>query len=49
MSMKWIEDAVCDLLVPGLAPGRADGDKRITTQYKQEKGQNFGIRIEIAY
>lgn len=48
-SLKWIEDAVCDQLVPGLKPGRADGDKRIKTTFLQEKTKRLGVRIEISY
>ena len=46
-SQKYVLDSICDLLIPGLAPGRADGDPRITTNYRQEKGKIQGIRIEI--
>lgn len=35
---KWVVDAICDQLVPGLRPGRADADERIKINYKQEKG-----------
>jgi len=38
VSQKWVLDAVCDQLVPGLRPGRADGDPRILpVVYEQEK------------
>lgn len=43
-------DKVCSLLIPGLAPGRADGDPRIKNIiYKQEKGnkKEYAIKIEI--
>lgn len=46
-SLKYVLDSVCDLLVPGLRPGQADGDPRITTSYDQEKGKKYAIRIEI--
>lgn len=39
-SQKWVLDAICDQLVPGLKPGRADGDPRIKKViYEQEKGK----------
>lgn len=39
VSQKWVLDAVCDQLVPGLRPGRADGDPRISpVTYLQETG-----------
>ena len=46
-SQKWTLDAICDLLIPGLKPGRADTDKRITASYFQEKGKKYSIKIEI--
>ena len=48
-SQKAILDTICDYLNPGLAPGRADSDKRITVEYYQEKGKKneYAIRIEI--
>jgi hypothetical protein len=48
-SLKWILDAVCDQLIPGLKPGRADGDKRLSFEYQQKKGlpRQYGIQIEI--
>lgn len=48
-SQKYVLDAICDLLIPGLRPGRADGDKRISTVYNQEKGKILGIRITIEF
>ena len=47
-SMKFFRDAIADLILPGMPPGRADGDKRITWDYKQEKG-SYGVRIEIEH
>ena len=47
-SMKGIRDAVADKLLPGLAKGRADGDKRIDWRYAQEKGKIQKLRIEIS-
>lgn len=48
-SQKWVVDAICDLLVPGLRAGRADADDRIKVDYAQEKGNILGIRIEIEF
>ncbi len=49
MSFKYIKDYIADFLIPGLARGRADGDKRIKWDYGQEKGKpkQYSIRIEI--
>jgi hypothetical protein len=46
-SQKWVVDSICDLLIPGLKPGRADGDKRISVLYDQEVGKLQAIRVEI--
>jgi len=48
-AFKWITDACCEFLVPGLAAGRADDDPRITVEYYQVKGLpgEIGIQIEI--
>lgn len=48
-SLKWVKDAICELLIPGLAAGRADGDKRIEVAYKQEKAKRTTLRVEIEY
>jgi hypothetical protein len=47
MSMKWVRDAVADQLIPGLLPGRADDDSRITWDYAQEIAKEYAVRIEI--
>ena len=39
MSVKFVIDTVADLLIPGLKPGRADGDKRVQFQIEQRKGE----------
>jgi hypothetical protein len=48
-SMKWIVDAIADLLKPNMAPGRADDDKGIIIAYAQSKQAKMAIRIEIEY
>lgn len=45
-AFKNIRDVVADILLPGLPPGRSDGDPRITWHYFQEKGKS-AIRIEF--
>ena len=49
MSFKYITDAVCDCLIPGLKPGRADGDKRLTLSCSQEKSKSYGIKITFEF
>ena len=50
-AMKGLQDEIADYILPGLAPGRADGDPRFTFEYLQTKGQpkeyKVIIRIEI--
>lgn len=46
-SLKHIRDCVSDKILPGLAPGRADGDTRITWEYKQRKSKTYALVIEI--
>ncbi len=46
-AFKPVRDAVADYLIPGLAPGRADADKRITWRYLQEKGRTYSIGVTI--
>ena len=48
-SQKYVVDAICDLLNPGLAAGRADGDERIKVDYAQEKSKIHAIRVNINY
>lgn len=48
-ALKNARDVVSDRLKPGLAAGRADGDKDITWQYEQKKGNPkfYALKIEI--
>lgn len=47
-AFKSIRDEVADQILPGLAKGRADGDKRISWEYLQEKGP-YAVKVEIIY
>lgn len=49
MSLKYVNDAICELLVPNKAIGQADSDKRIQTICDQIKGipHEYAIEIEI--
>lgn len=46
-SLKSHRDCICDLIRPGMAPGRADGDSLVKCCYKQEKGKpkEYGLKI----
>lgn len=49
-SFKHLRDAVADQLIPGLQPGRADGDSRISWKYAQDKSdkpRDYAVRIDI--
>lgn len=47
-AFKTVKDAIADLMIPGLAPGRADGDDRLIWIYGQKKGIPKYYAIEIA-
>lgn len=48
-AFKYVTDAVCDGILPGLRAGQADRDPRIKIEYAQEKGRQgeYAVRIEI--
>jgi len=46
-SLKAPLDVLADMLIPGLAPGRADGDSRLAFYYMQEKGKDFALKVEV--
>lgn len=46
-AFKWARDCIADLIVPGLAPGRADNTKGLTFSYDQEKSKANGFKIII--
>lgn len=48
-SLKSHKDYIADLLIPGLAPGRADGDERLTFVYMQETGKPREYALKITF
>lgn len=48
-SLKWVVDAIAENLTGDLVPGRADGNKQITWEYKQERGKvrEYALRIQL--
>jgi len=44
---KCIRDFIADMLIPGLAPGRADADNQIKWTYEQEKAKEYACHITI--
>ena len=47
MALKTAKDAVADVICPGLAPGRADGNKNIKWEFAQRKGLPKTYSLEI--
>ena len=45
-AFKSARDTVADLLIPGLAPGRADDNPKIKFEYKQMKSKEYAFKIE---
>lgn len=48
-SFKYLLDALCDLILPGYKPGRADGRLNLAITYSQEKGEpkQYAVKILI--
>ena len=48
-SMKFLVDAIADILIPGKPLGQADNDPRLQWTYGQEKGKpkEYSVRIEV--
>lgn len=49
MSMKWILDAVCEIITGDYRPGRADDNEEIDVKYKQVISKEYGVKILIEY
>ncbi len=47
VSLKYIRDAIADHIITGLAPGRADGDKRLSWEYSQIVGKTYAVEVII--
>jgi hypothetical protein len=48
-AFKHIKDHIADIIIPFLAPGRADGNKGIKWEFNQYKGKpkEYALQIEI--
>jgi hypothetical protein len=46
-TFKYVVDAIADLITPGLAPGQADSNPKITWKYSQKKAKTYGLQIDI--
>lgn len=49
IALKWIKDAVAEVIMQDFVPGRADGDKRIKWEYDQEKCSEYKVKIQITW
>lgn len=48
MSMKWILDAVCEIITGDYRPGRADSNEEIRdVTYSQEFSNAYGVKVRI--
>ncbi len=47
IAVKWVKDAISEVITGDMRPGRADGDKRIKWDYSQQYSQDYAIKIEI--
>jgi hypothetical protein len=45
VSMKYIRDSIADQLIPGLRPGQADSDSRLTWIYEQKISNDYGVQV----
>ena len=47
MSMKWILDAVCEIITGDYRPGRADDNEEIDVKYRQIISKEYAVKIEV--
>lgn len=47
IALKWVKDAIAEVLTQDFLPGRADGDKRIKWEYDQQYSKEYKVKIEI--
>lgn len=47
VSMKWIRDAIADMIFPDQAAGKADDDPRLEWEYDQKIGKEYEVHVEI--
>ncbi len=49
ISLKYVRDAVAEIITQDFVPGHADGDKRIKWEYDQIKSKTYAVKIEIGW
>lgn len=47
IALKWIKDAIAEVLTGDMVPGRADGDKRIKWEYDQQYSKEYFVKVQI--
>lgn len=45
VSMKWVRDSIADQLIPGLPPGHADNDPRLSWEYDQKTSGEYKVIV----
>jgi hypothetical protein len=48
MSLKWVLDAICEIITGDNRPGRADSHEGISVVYEQVNSKDYGVRIQIS-
>jgi len=49
MSLKWILDAICEIITGDDRPGRADDNEEIDVKYRQIICKEYAVKIEITW
>lgn len=47
IAVKYLLDAICEIITNEFCPGRADGKAGFTFEYAQEKNKKYSVKIEI--
>lgn len=47
MSLKYILDAICEIITNDFVPGRADSHEGLTVVYDQETNKEYGVKVHI--
>lgn len=47
MSMKYVVDAIAEVLTGNLTPGQADSDSRILIEYAQKISKTYGVELNL--
>lgn len=47
MSLKYILDAICEIITNDFVPGRADSHEGLSVSYDQIVSQQYGVKVHI--